>query len=151
MRFSIVILAFALTSCASITTSSGSDKTAADKPSAPGLAPQTLAAGECGLFLWTRDEPRQFIYFQQENRPSGLVYLSGRSLQISTSDITAGLGDRQAFALDYTDPAGKALTISGQYGETIEGGRRISSAKIKSLDAENWQHIIPANGVFACR
>ena len=48
------------------------------------LPSQDLAAGECGLFLWTQSEPRRFIYFSKAGSRTAetmLAYLPHQAQQ----------------------------------------------------------------------
>ena len=48
-----------------------------------GLGPQTLASGECGLFLWTLAEPRLFVFFSKAGSEFALVSVNGTSERMS--------------------------------------------------------------------
>lgn len=116
-----------------------------------GLAPQELAEGECGMFLWSATSPRTFAFFQKQNVNVASFYHRDRKITLRTSQVTAGLGDLAIFDFTYSGTAGENIRIKGNFAEDIEGGRRISNSRITVNDSENWQEIIPVSGVFACR
>ena len=124
-----------LSACASLPApeSSTTEKT--------GLPTSELKPGECGLFGWSPDASRQFIFYADEtsaryNSEAGPVNLTAQS------DFPA---------TDYTDPAGRPVTLRLGEGETMVGGMRYPGARLVSLNAEGWERLQPVAIVRTCQ
>lgn len=132
--------------------SATSSSTATQSVPTDGLAPQTLNAGECGLFLWSRTPPSRFIFFTKAASGTATM-LSGeevRELRLTrqSGEIFGQFTTEQdfAFAAD-----GSNVNLSVTPGEVLENGQRISEGRIVVRDAEGWETILPVLGVRACQ
>ena len=120
-------------------------------PAVKALPAQTLEPGTCGLFLWTRDEPRHFILFYVAGESTAKAVLGGRA---QTLEIGSQEGDvigqfLSRMILRAEDGQMVSLTLSP--GEEIDGGRRVPLARMISRDAEGWEIITPLTGLTACQ
>lgn len=136
MRSLIVIFCVAgLSACA--TTPSGSPSVAG----ADSIPPASLKAGECGLFGWSADASREFVFFADKKTarfkgPEGAVDLVAQA---------------KFPAVDYLDDAGNAVTLRLGQGETMTGGRRFPEARIVTQTAEGWERLQPVAIVQSCQ
>lgn len=116
----------------------------------PQLSPKDLQAGECGLFLFTRDTPRRFVLFSRAASNQAILFIEDAEI---TLPLTAAGGDifgqfltRQTFSND-TETVNLTLTP----GEKIEDGQRIPVASLTRTMADGWDVITPLQGVRACQ
>ncbi len=117
-----------------------------------GLPPQTLNAGECGLFLWSRTPPSRFIFFTKADSGAATM-LNGdevRELRLTrqAGEIFGQFTTEQDFAFA-RDGSNVNLTVTP--GDVLENGQRISEGRIVVRDAEGWETILPVLGVRACQ
>jgi len=116
-----------------------------------GLPAQNLSNGSCGLFFWSMTTPKHFVFFQKEGADKAKLFFDGRTQDLSARQVTTGLEDNSGINLSYIGPFTEEITVKGIYGETLEGGRRISEAAILIGKDDGWQEIVPVSGLFACR
>ena len=150
MRYTpIIILLMFITSCTSL-----KPKTFRQLPQPAlrsGLPAQTLASGECGLFLWTKANPRDFIFFHKIKQKNALLYINEQQhILLALSDISKWT---DVLDIDWSYEYGNHETarIKGVFSDDIEGGQRVDQATITITMQEGWQEIIPVSGVYACR
>lgn len=143
-------IVLALSACASI------KKTKATKPETilpptKGLPAQVLSSGECGIFLWTISTPRTFVFFQKQGDNNARYYAQDTEITLQTTQNMAGIDDLEGLVIDYNAPGFETINIKGKFSETLEGGRRISDATIKTKKSNAWEEIQPVSGVYVCR
>lgn len=133
--FSFICGVVLLSACASLPVpeSSNNEKT--------GLPTSELKPGDCGLFGWSTDASRQFIFYADEtaaryNSDAGPVDL------IAQSDFPA---------TDYIDPSGRPVTLRLGEGEIMVGGMRYPKARLVSLNEEGWERLQPVAIVRTCQ
>ena len=126
--------------------------TPSDRGDVPGLPAQDLAAGECGLFLWTRRDDPAFVFFSKSNDPAAMVWYEDNAQNLTLAGV-----DGEVFDQEYTNQTftfeGKTslLRLSLTPGQKLVDGRRVPEASIRIIDAEGWETVIPAVGITACR
>ena len=132
MRFYFVILcAVVLSACATTPDATGSAK----------ITETTLKPGECGLYGWSVDAKRDFIFFADEN-----------SARYNSVTGPADLNAQSAFpSLDYLDEAGRSVTLRLGSGEVMDGGMRYPSARIVTMTDEGWERLQPVAMVRSCQ
>lgn len=124
---------------------------AADVVATKSLPAQTLEPGTCGLFLWSRDEPRHFVFFHVAGTDTAEVVFEG---QEQTMGVESQSGDifgqfLTRMTLRSADSRPVSLTLSP--GEEIDGGRRVPLARMISQDDQGWEIITPLTGLTACQ
>ena len=144
-------LAF-LGACASSGTAPAADAPAsASEPVAYSLPAQTLEPGKCGLFLWTRDEPRHFVLFFSAGGAAAEAIVDGRrqTLRIDSQDgdVFGQFLTRMTFSMTNGNP----VTLTLAPGEEMDGGRRVPLARMIYNNAEGWEIITPLTGLTACQ
>lgn len=134
MRSLCLIPALLLAACATSAPNTSSSKAAS-------LELPQMKSGECGLFGWTTDEKRSFVFYADEDEakyaPQGQVIK---------------LAANEAFpTLDYTDPEGRPVIIKLGQGEPLVGGTRYPFARITSKTADGWDRVMPIALVRSCQ
>lgn len=149
-RFGPVALALALlaSACAS---SSKPVPPPPDKPAPGDLPAQNLAPGECGLFLWTKGEPRRFIFFARPATATANLMLSGEQQSLTLIRQGGSLFGQFMTELDYVDPAGLPVDVRIVPGKMVDGGQRIESGRMTLQDDGGWETIVPVVGLRACQ
>ena len=142
--------ALALTACASGNARKQA-AAASTAPAAESLPAQTLAPGACGLFLWTRDEPRHFVFFFPAGGTKARAVLNGQQADLSVISQGGEVFAQFMTEMKMATPANLPVSLSLQPGEQIEGGRRVPSARMISMNAEGWEVITPLSGTTACQ
>ena len=145
--------------CAACASSGGEAKSAQSEtqtemtaPTGNGLEAQSLAPGECGLFLWTLAEPRTFVFFSKAGTESALISLGGKAARMSQSSA-----DGEIFGQFMTDMQYEPLEDEGtlnvfiEPGTLLEQGQRTETARLTFTDPEGWETIVPVAGVRACQ
>jgi hypothetical protein len=113
------------------------------------LPAQTLAAGECGLFLWTADAPNRFVFFAKSNNTAKVLLPTGsENLSLATQGGT--LFGQFMTRSTYAAPGKTSVSVSLEPGEVIEGGQRAKSARLRFSDAKGWETVMPVVGLTHC-
>lgn len=131
MRFFILIVcSLALTACATTTPTKNAQADVS----------QNLKPGECGLFGWSTDENREFIFFANEN-----------SARYNSASGPVDLVAQSAFpALDYLDAASNPVTLRLGQGEIMNGGARYPGARLVTVSEDGWERLQPVALVQGC-
>lgn len=155
MMFRALVCSLVLVSaCASSGTSVPATKGGAgpiDVVATNSLPAQTLEPGTCGLFLWSRDEPRHFVFFHVAGTDTAQVVFEGREqtmgIESQSGDIFGQFLTRMTLRSEDSRPVSLALSP----GEEIDGGRRVPLARMISQDDQGWEIITPLTGLTACQ
>ena len=144
-------LAF-LGACASSGTAPATDApSSAAEPVEYSLPAQTLEPGKCGLFLWTRDEPRHFVLFFTAGDSTAEAILDGRRQTLTVDSQNGDVFGQFLTRMAFSKPDGNLVTLTIAPGEEIEGGRRVPLARLIYDNAEDWEIITPLTGLTACQ
>lgn len=150
----LMACAVLLSACASGGSGKEADRktaAAAVASSTEALPSQTLAPGDCGLFLWTRDEPRRFMLFYPAGAGTAKAIVNGRQTELSVESQGGDVFEQFMTQMGFQSADGIPVSLSLQPGELIQGGRRVPSAQMISQDREGWQIITPLAGLTACQ
>ncbi len=150
MRVWLLSLAvFSLAACETIT------PTPKPEPEAPkpanGLSAQELAAGECGLFFWSKSTPRTFVFFQKQGESFAKYYHQGIETSIVADANIPGFTESSQIDIVYAGQDGVSINVKGKFSQIIEDGVRVPSGSISVEKPDGWQEIIPVSGVYVCR
>ena len=138
MSLRSVFLIFCSASLAACVTTPDSESSVAGANSIP---PATLKAGECGLFGWSADATREFVFFADK-----------KTARFKGPDGAVDLVAQAKFpAVDYVDTAGNAVTLRLGQGEAMAGGSRFPQARIVTRTAEGWERLQPVAIVHSCQ
>ncbi|KCZ95008.1 hypothetical protein HHI_07162 [Hyphomonas hirschiana VP5] len=126
------------------------DSVAADIP-VEGLPPQTLAAGECGLFLWGMAAPRRFTFFTEASSGEALMLHEGAPMTLVVTDSNGEVFGQFFTQIQYLSADGKwSVNLTLNPGEVLEGGQRVESGRLVTTGADGWETVLPVTGVRAC-
>lgn len=154
---SISLTALLLTSCAT-DPEAPVKRAAADAMTSPvsevpveGLPPQTLAAGECGLFLWGMAAPRRFTFFTEASSGEALVLHESAPHKLVMTDTNGEVFGQFFTQMQYLSADGSwSINLSLKPGEVLEGGQRVESGRLVTTGADGWETVLPVTGVRAC-
>jgi len=137
MRFYCLVLSLVLAGCATNVKNDTKDITA--------TAGKTLAAGECGFYVWTADAAKAFTLFAA---PSELIYVKdGKEIVLTEKNpTTPPSADRR-----FMDPTGKNLDLTLLAPQEIDGGIRYKSGRLTSVSEDGWEKVVPVVGLYACQ
>jgi len=154
MKLRLFLVALAcLGGCASTgsVAASATDGGSAAGAKAASLPPQTLEPGGCGLFLWTRDDPRHFVLFFPAGGLEAEAMLNGRQQTLSVESQEGDVFGQFMTRMSMRDTDGERVSLTLAPGDEIEGGRKVPLARMISKDAEGWEIITPLTGLTACQ
>jgi len=116
-----------------------------------GLPPQSLAAGECGLFLWGMAAPRRFTFFTESSSGEALILLDEAPQKLIVTDTNGEVFGQFFTETQYLSADGTwSVNLSLKPGELLEGGQRIESGRLVTTGADGWETVLPVTGVRAC-
>ena len=120
--------------------------TTSDVPlSKAGISAKTLAAGECGLYVWTADAAKQFTLFAS---PHEIIFFNNGDT-ISLIEVDAST--RQAGSREFLNPEGKTLQLTLLSPQDFDGGTRYKAGRLTSLSDDGWEKVVPIVGLYACQ
>jgi len=154
MRILAFLPLLSIWACTSVGTNVGTSSPAENLPGISqiaGLSAQELDAGGCGVFFWKATTPRTFVFFQKQGQARASLYDQDTEIVIETSQDTSNLDIKIRLDLRYKGGGYESITVKGNFGDELEGGRRISGATITINKLDGWQEILPVNGVYVCR
>lgn len=123
---------------------------AAETPRA-GLPAQTLEAGECGLFLWTRRQQPEFIFFSKVGTERGEFWDGEKAIALSRTGFGGDIFGQELTEQTFVTGDGRTAKLSLVPGDQLVSGQRVPEASITIIDAEGWSTLIPAAGVSVCQ
>jgi len=134
MRFIVpIFMMVGLSACASTDV--------AQSPVPTDISNSSLKAGECGLFGWSTDETRKFIFFANET-----------TARFDGPNGPTDLIPQTKFpAIDYVDDMGLPVTLRLGEGELMSGGSRYPGARIVSQTSEGWERLQPVAIIQSCQ
>lgn len=116
------------------------------------LPTQTLAGGQCALFLWARTTPPRRVFMALQDPAVARIRIEGRSVDLPR---TAGEGDSVYghTPIQRFEGEGITLTIKIQMDARsgLVGGAVIPSGSLEYRDAKGWETIIPVAGIVGCQ
>ncbi len=133
--FSLILYAVMLGACA--TTSPVSDTAGFGEA---GLETKSSAVGGCGLYGWTTDAARDFVFYA-DHETARYDSVTG------PVDLTA---ERDFPSTLYSDPSGRRVELRLGAGETMDGGIRFPTARIVTQTDEGWERLRPIAVVQNC-
>lgn len=144
----------AVTACAStpaeVETPMRSTQTAVQEVPTSGLGPQELAAGECGLFLWSKTDTTKFIFFSQAVTGSAIFKPEDEILQLEQVAAGGTIFGQFNTEQGYRASDGSTVELSFEPGDELSGGQRVSDGLMTVTDAEGWRTKLPVLGIRAC-
>ncbi|MFN3910538.1 hypothetical protein [Hyphomonas sp.] len=155
MKYSWLLLAIAATALGACATREAAPAASAKPAASTGavegvLAPQTLAPGACGLFLWTSDMPSRFVFFMRAGESAAKVQSPEGPEDLTMTRQEGSLMGQFSTKIAFQTRSAGTVRLSFAAGEPIEGGQRIQNGRLVFLDADGWETIMPVVGLAAC-
>lgn len=116
-----------------------------------GLGPQTLAPGECGLFLWSKSDLSKFVFFSKAASGTSVMARGEDTLSLTQTGAGGDLFGQFNTLATYEEPSGITVEMSIIPGEALEGGQRLQSGLLTVSDTEGWRTKYPVLGLRACQ
>ncbi|MEQ8736716.1 MAG: hypothetical protein RIC29_17470 [Rhodospirillaceae bacterium] len=116
------------------------------------LRPQQLHAGQCGLFLWTRSEERELVFFGNSDRAEGKMMIADEETTYARVSAEGGAvfgqHPRQTFQNgDVTVTL--ILEIEGR--ANMSGGAVVPRGSLRFEQTGGWKLVLPVGGLIACQ
>lgn len=116
------------------------------------LPTQTLASGQCALFLWARTTPPRRVFMALQDPAVARIRIEGRSIDLPR---TAAEGE-SAYGhapLQRYEGGGITLTMTIQMDARsgLVGGAVIPTGSLEYRDAKGWETVIPVAGMVGCQ
>lgn len=116
-----------------------------------GIGPQTLESRECALFLWSKTDPSQFIFFQRAASGSARMRLAAETVEVVQTGNRGQVFGQFMTEQSFLAPGGETVEVSFQPGEELQGGQRVEEGRLTITSGDRWRTVIPVLGVRACR
>lgn len=116
-----------------------------------GLGPQTLQAGECGLFLWSKTDVTKFIFFSEALTGTARFAKDEVPMELEQTGAGGNIFGQFNTRMSYQSLDGLSFDLRIDPGEVLEGGQRIESGMLTTTDPEGWRTKLPVLGVRACQ
>jgi len=137
MRNLFLALGLVLAGCA--TTAKDDTKNKAD------IFGKNLAAGECGLYVWTADTAKRFTLFASPREIN--FFDNGDAISLIEVDPST----RLAGSREFLNPEGKTLQLTLLSPQDFDGGTRYKAGRLTSLSEDGWEKVVPIVGLYACQ
>lgn len=116
------------------------------------LSPQQLTKGQCGLFLWKRDQERDLVFFDGGRRSEGKMMIAGQETafqrQSAEGDPFFGQYPQQVYQKgDMT----VTLSLEIQPRSNMAGGAIVSRGSLRFEQTGGWNLVVPVGGLVACQ
>lgn len=155
-RTALIASVYLMTACASSPSTEGPSTNtqsgqAATSSSTAELPPQTLAQGECGLFLWGMSSPRKFVFFTKATSENALMLHEDAPEELVLMETDGEVFGQFFTLLHYVSPQdGWTVRVELTPGEDLEGGQRVQAGRLVTQSVDGWETILPVNGIRAC-
>ncbi|MFB9375231.1 hypothetical protein ACFFUB_14800 [Algimonas porphyrae] len=138
MRAILLIVALGVSACASNPDagSMAADMSATGSASADRLPPQTLAAGECGLFGWDAVAATRFVFFA---KGGAALYADGQSIRSMRSEGAFPATDYGPVQIELGPP------------DALIDGVRYPEARLTALMDDGYTRVQPLVMLESCR
>ncbi|WP_262689891.1 hypothetical protein [Kordiimonas aestuarii] len=116
------------------------------------LPAQTLAKGECGLFLWLKRDDAPLVFFQRSGSLAAEMIVDG-SLRALTRDgaerpIGMSFFEKQNFV---DDDLRVNLRIQVEADRSLQKGLKVPAGMVSIDTAEGWSAALPVAGAIGCK
>ena len=115
------------------------------------LAAQRLEAGECGLFLWSRADENEFIFFSKAGSEAALFQNDEIEESLSLVGVSGDIfGQFLTGMVFHSNTTGHVVALALVPGEAMAEGQKVSAGSITVTDQAGWETVLPIVGVRAC-
>lgn len=116
-----------------------------------GLSPKSLPPGECGLFLWSKSETPDFVFYSRAGSETADFWYEKQERKLTRTGVSGEVFGQQLTRQLFTLEDGRAVALEMTPGELLVGGQRVPQASFKITDAEGWVTMMPAVGASVCQ
>ena len=116
-----------------------------------GLPAQVVNPGECGLFLWTRRESPEFVFFAIAGTEQAKFWYEKTELALVRTGAGGDVFGQELTEQVFKLPDGRTLELEMKPGDLLVSGQRVPEATLRIKDAEGWSTLVPAAGVTMCQ
>ncbi len=148
-KLTLLCAAFSLTACATTPALKQSPDTSSAQAS--GLSGRTLAAGDCGLFVWTADAQKKFVLYSQSQSASAAWLSPNGEVQLSVKDESGEPTQGQFPAQLYTSKNYGELRLNLREPQAISDGTRYRAGTLTMNDESGWARVTSVVGLSACK
>lgn len=116
------------------------------------LPRQSLAAGECGIFLWKAGQGARLVMTARANPPVARIDLAGRIVDLPRT--SAGGGDAQGLqaVTTYSDGSTRlAIELTIEQRPGLTQGAAIPAGSLRLDLAGGASYAMPVTGLLACQ
>lgn len=116
------------------------------------LSPQQLRTGQCGLFLWSRDDRQNLVLFGNGARAEAKMQVAGEEVTFTrvTAEGTNTLGQYPRQTYERGDLLVN-LSIDIQPRPNLSGGAVVPRGSLRFEQAGGWNLVLPVGGLIACQ
>jgi hypothetical protein len=115
------------------------------------LPAQSLAPGQCGVFLFETRQPNHFVVFEDEaNRLVRLVH-AGAVYEAAVTPQPGGFLPGDTFVRRYAMEGGRVFTLEGRVGQDTPSGQRLVEVILTTVEPDGARIVRPVGGVRRCR
>ena len=115
------------------------------------LPGQTISAGGCGVFLWSRREPLTFMFFADVNAGISRITLDDELVTLRSAPSVEDRDTVEELARTYESVEKRILLrVKAKRGEVIDRGVRLPEAVLSVSDDSGWQVVVPMIGIYSC-
>lgn len=116
------------------------------------LPPQSLQAGACGMFLWSRGPQPAFVFVAYDTPAVARIAVSGRTIALRrtafTGERVSGHFERQTFS---DGSATVEADVRFDLDRPIRDGAIIGEGVLRLVSPGGWQTVTPVGGMVACQ
>ena len=116
-----------------------------------GLPAQSLAPNACGLFLWSKSDISNFVFFAEAGREEALAHINGAPTDLKITRRGGTVFGQFFTEYDFTEPGGGAVTLSYEPGDELTDGARVQAGSLQYTTPEGWRMVLPVLGARVCR
>lgn len=114
-----------------------------ENPVLTSLPPQNLNLGECGLFIWSGGENRDFIGFESQ---TGVKLLNKGRMVVARRQEANGL---EAEKRIYEFGEGESIALTLRKDADIAEGQRFFGRFTSKTD-DGWDRVLPVIAILSC-
>ncbi|MEM6852046.1 MAG: hypothetical protein AAF527_09975 [Pseudomonadota bacterium] len=115
------------------------------------LESQTLSPNACGLFLWSRVRPPNFVFFYEGVERGALVNLNGREVSLLRTSVDGREFFRQFETQTFASADGAvSASLTLEPGRQLVDGMVVPQGALKVKNEAGWEIIAPVGGLIAC-
>ncbi len=116
------------------------------------LAPQTLEAGQCGLFLWSRSADQSFVVVAYDQPAIARVRLEGRDRQLERTSFAGEPVQGHFESQTFSDGRIKVvIDVQFDPDKPIRDGAIIRNGLLRISATGEAEVVMPVGGMVACK